>query len=84
MLGIHVVPASMVHAQIDAAFATCPIDAVKIGMLATAETVRAVAAALRPHASVPVVLDPVLAASREPRCLMLAGVRRCARSCCRV
>jgi hydroxymethylpyrimidine/phosphomethylpyrimidine kinase len=62
-LGIHVVPAAMVRAQIEAAFATCRIDAVKIGMLATAATVEAVQEALRAHASVPVVLDPVLASS---------------------
>lgn len=63
VLGIHVVPPAMVRAQIHSAFATCPIDAVKIGMLATAETVRAVAEALAPHAQLPVVLDPVLASS---------------------
>jgi hydroxymethylpyrimidine/phosphomethylpyrimidine kinase len=73
VLGIHVVPASMVRAQIDAAFATCPIDAVKIGMLATADTVFAVAEALRRHATVPVVLDPVLSSSSGTALLDAAG-----------
>jgi hydroxymethylpyrimidine/phosphomethylpyrimidine kinase len=63
VLGIHVVPPAMVRDQIAAAFATCPVEAVKIGMLATAATVQAVSQALRPHPTVPVVLDPVLAAS---------------------
>ena len=63
VLGIHVVPPAMVRDQIEAAFATCRIDAVKIGMLATAATVQAVSQGLRAHPAVPVVLDPVLAAS---------------------
>jgi hydroxymethylpyrimidine/phosphomethylpyrimidine kinase len=73
VLGIHVVPAPMVRAQIEAAFATCRIDAVKVGMLANADTVRTVAEALRPHASVPVVLDPVLASSSGTALLDAAG-----------
>ena len=73
VLGIHVVPAAMVHAQIAAAFATGRVAAVKIGMLATADLVQAVAAALRPHPSVPIVLDPVLAASSGTALLDSAG-----------
>ncbi len=59
---VHVVPAEVVHAQIAAAFATARIEAIKIGMLATAATVRAVADAL-PARTPPLVLDPVLASS---------------------
>lgn len=73
VLGVHVVPAAMVHAQITAAFATGRVAAVKIGMLATADNVQAVAAALRPHPAVPVVLDPVLAASSGAALLDAAG-----------
>jgi hydroxymethylpyrimidine/phosphomethylpyrimidine kinase len=63
VLGVHVIPADLLRAQIATAFATCRIDAVKIGMLGTADIVRAVTEALRPHDTVPVVLDPVLASS---------------------
>ncbi len=73
VLGVHVVPAAMVHAQIAAAFASGRVAAVKIGMLATANIVQAVAAALRPHAAVPVVLDPVLASTSGTALLDAAG-----------
>ena len=46
--GIHEVPAAFVVAQIDAVAGDIAIDAVKTGMLATAEIVDAVAAAHRP------------------------------------
>lgn len=58
----HIVPPELVQAQMAAALATCRPGAIKIGMLATAATVLAVAAAL-PSAGPPVVLDPVLASS---------------------
>jgi hydroxymethylpyrimidine/phosphomethylpyrimidine kinase len=60
---VHVVPAPVVEAQLAAAFAGPGVDAVKVGMLASAATVEVVARALRPLAGVPVVVDPVLAAS---------------------
>ena len=56
---VQVLPAELVRAQIAAAFATARIDAIKIGMLATAATVQAVAASL-PAEGPPIVLDPVL------------------------
>ncbi len=56
------VPPAMVGAQIDAVLDDFGADAVKIGMLWSAETVRVVAARLRAHRRVPIVLDPVLAA----------------------
>lgn len=59
---IHLVPPALVRAQIAAALEGGAIGAVKIGMLASAATVRAVAEAL-PAASIPIVLDPVLASS---------------------
>jgi hydroxymethylpyrimidine/phosphomethylpyrimidine kinase len=59
---IHVLPAAMVAAQIDAVAADIRLDAVKTGMLANAAIVEAVAAALvrwrLPH----VVVDPVMVA----------------------
>jgi len=57
------VPARLVAAQIDAVFADIAVDAVKIGMLATAENARAVAQSLQKAGARNVVLDPVLAAS---------------------
>ena len=59
---VHVVPAALVRAQMAAAFATCRIEAIKIGMLATSATVLAVAASL-PERAPPLVLDPELASS---------------------
>ncbi|MFP3939266.1 MAG: bifunctional hydroxymethylpyrimidine kinase/phosphomethylpyrimidine kinase [Thermoanaerobaculia bacterium] len=62
---VHPVPPEMVAAQIDAVFDDLGVDAVKIGMLADAAIVRAVAASLRRWChggSPPVVLDPVMVA----------------------
>ncbi len=68
---IHPVPAGTVVAQIAAATASGPIGAVKIGMLCNAGIVRAVAENLP---DVPVVLDPVLAASSGAALLDEAGL----------
>jgi hydroxymethylpyrimidine/phosphomethylpyrimidine kinase len=59
----HAVPPDMLAAQIAAALATRRVGAVKIGMLGTRLAVQAVAAALPPRDSVPIVLDPVLVSS---------------------
>ena len=59
---IHHVPAGLIKEQIAAAFATRPINAIKIGMLGTAATVEAVAASL-PESIPPMVIDPVLISS---------------------
>ncbi len=60
---IHAVPAQILADQIDAVVEDIGVDAVKIGMLHSAETVRTVAAALRRHALDRVVLDPVMVAT---------------------
>jgi hydroxymethylpyrimidine/phosphomethylpyrimidine kinase len=71
MRAVAAVPPEVVAAQIDAVLDDFGADAVKIGMLWSAETVRVVAARLRAHgaggagrreARIPIVLDPVLAA----------------------
>ncbi len=49
--------------QIEAAFSANNIKAVKIGLLPTIPTIMETAAALRRHPNIPVILDPVLAAS---------------------
>ncbi len=63
LLASHLVPESLVRAQIAAAFATVAVQAVKIGMLASGACVRAVSEGLAAHAHVPLVLDPVLVSS---------------------
>jgi len=59
---VHPVPPEVVAAQIDAVFEDIGVDAVKIGMLANAEIVAAVAERLAVHAPRHVVLDPVMVA----------------------
>jgi hydroxymethylpyrimidine/phosphomethylpyrimidine kinase len=64
VFGIHAVPAEFIATQMDAVFADLDVGAVKIGMLANAPAIAAVAAGLDRHRARNVVLDPVLAASR--------------------
>ncbi|HVG07848.1 MAG TPA: bifunctional hydroxymethylpyrimidine kinase/phosphomethylpyrimidine kinase [Thermoanaerobaculia bacterium] len=59
---VHEVPPEVVAAQIDAVFEDIGVDAVKIGMLASAPIVRAVADRLRFWKPTRVVLDPVMVA----------------------
>ncbi len=66
---VHVPPATFVRAQIDACFADFNIVAVKIGMLANAEVVDAVADALSAHAPSHIVLDPVMVATSGAKLL---------------
>ncbi|MDB5593500.1 MAG: phosphomethylpyrimidine kinase [Hyphomicrobiales bacterium] len=61
--GVHVPPASFLVDQIEAIFADVTVAAVKIGMLANAEIVAAVAACLVRHHPPVIVLDPVLVAT---------------------
>ncbi|MEX6506742.1 hydroxymethylpyrimidine/phosphomethylpyrimidine kinase [Jiella sp. M17.18] len=71
---VHRVPPDIVAAQIAAALSGGQVRGVKVGMLGTADTVAAVADALRPFASqIPVVLDPVLAATSGRALLDDAG-----------
>ena len=66
------VPPEMVAAQIDAVLEDIGADAVKIGMLASAEIIRTVADRLRAHlagTNVPIVLDPVMVAKSGARLL---------------
>jgi len=67
---VEVLPAEMVAAQIDAVVTDIPPDAIKIGMLATAEIVDQVATALRRHGlSANIVLDTVMVAKGGSRLL---------------
>lgn len=60
---IHAVPHQVLTDQIDAVVEDIGVDAVKIGMLHSAETVRTVAAALKRHGLTRIVLDPVMIAT---------------------
>ena len=59
---VHPVPSAFVAAQVADVFRDVRVDAVKIGMIASAEIAEAVADALAPHRTIPVVLDPVMIA----------------------
>jgi hydroxymethylpyrimidine/phosphomethylpyrimidine kinase len=61
--GVHTVPPAFIVEQVRAVAADIGVDAVKIGMLGTAETVAAVAEALDLlPAGTPIVIDPVMVA----------------------
>ncbi|WP_205518116.1 bifunctional hydroxymethylpyrimidine kinase/phosphomethylpyrimidine kinase [Sphingorhabdus sp. Alg239-R122] len=61
---VHGIPTQMVLQQIDAVISDFGIDAVKIGMIGSAETTMAVADKLADIAdSVPIILDPVIVAT---------------------
>lgn len=61
--GIHAVPVDMVRAQIDAVADDLRPDAVKTGMLATVDLVKAVARAIKDRGLANYVLDPVMVAT---------------------
>ena len=63
----HAMPTSLIEAQIDAIMADIGADAVKTGMLPSADIIRCVAERIEYHALAPAVIDPVLVNS--------AGVR---------
>lgn len=66
---VHVPPTAFLRDQIDALFADFRIDAVKLGMLANAEVISAVADALTAHAAPNLVIDPVMVATSGARLL---------------
>jgi hydroxymethylpyrimidine/phosphomethylpyrimidine kinase len=76
VLNIKPLSGRMVRAQLDAAYASAPPAAIKIGMLANAAIVEAVVDWLQalPVPRPPVVLDPVLAASSGARLLSVHGI----------
>jgi hydroxymethylpyrimidine/phosphomethylpyrimidine kinase len=60
---INLIPQEAIRDQIETALSSNRIHAIKIGMLGTKRAVEAVACSLPLRSAVPVVLDPVLAAS---------------------
>lgn len=64
---IHDIPPSIIAAQLDAVLEDLPVDAVKIGMLSSAEIITMVAGRLHAHGVKTIVLDTVmLAKSGDP------------------
>jgi hydroxymethylpyrimidine/phosphomethylpyrimidine kinase len=59
---VHMIPTDIVIAQIDAVVRDIGVDAVKIGMIGSAETAEAVGDYLK-RVSVPIVFDPVMIAT---------------------
>jgi len=72
---IHQVPGDFVAAQLQSLFDDVRIDAVKIGMLGTAEVIEAVVAALKRHRPPYVVLDPVMVATSGDHLLTADAMR---------
>nr|VFJ60231.1 MAG: hydroxymethylpyrimidine/phosphomethylpyrimidine kinase [Candidatus Kentron sp. DK] len=62
ILGIHPVPPAFVSAQIRAVLTDVGADAVKVGMVYSAELMAVIAAELRAHEAKNIVVDPVMAA----------------------
>jgi hydroxymethylpyrimidine/phosphomethylpyrimidine kinase len=60
--GVHLVPPTFVVDQITAIFDDIRVDAVKVGMIASADIARVVADTLRLHMDAPIILDPVMIA----------------------
>jgi len=60
--GIHAVPPAFAVRQLDAIYSDMGADAVKIGMLYSAELIRVVAERLRSYQAKNIVLDPVMVA----------------------
>lgn len=61
--GVHPIPTDMVLAQMDSCIGDIGVDAVKIGMIGSAQTANAVADRLAQLDDVPIIFDPVMVAT---------------------
>jgi hydroxymethylpyrimidine/phosphomethylpyrimidine kinase len=61
--GVHPIPTDMVLAQMESCISDIGVDAVKIGMIGSAQTAAAVADRLAQLEGVPIVFDPVMVAT---------------------
>ncbi|MBF0101146.1 MAG: bifunctional hydroxymethylpyrimidine kinase/phosphomethylpyrimidine kinase [Desulfobacterales bacterium] len=66
---IHAVPLSMIEAQLDAIYSDIHVDAVKIGMLHSAEVIQVIAKQLQHYHASCIVLDPVMVAQTGSKLL---------------
>ena len=69
------IPTSFVKEQVDACFDDIHVNALKTGMLASAETIQLVAQVLEAHPGVPSVIDPVMASSTGHQLLPQEAVK---------
>lgn len=60
---VHDIPAAIIRQQIDVVLDDIGADAIKIGMVGSAEAGEAILDALEPHGDIPLVVDPVLVAT---------------------
>lgn len=71
---VHPVPAEMVIAQIDSVMDDLGVDAIKIGMIGSAQIAHAVADRLQEIRDVPIIFDPVMVATSGARLADVATV----------
>lgn len=62
VFGVHPVPIEMIKQQISLVLEDIGADAIKTGMLHSKEVIEAVAEALAPYSTIPLILDPVMVA----------------------
>ncbi|EXJ58250.1 hypothetical protein A1O7_05675 [Cladophialophora yegresii CBS 114405] len=72
---IHITPPAFVGKQVDACLTDVGCDAVKIGMLASAETIKVVAEALQRHKVSNIITDPVMVSTSGAQLLPGDAVR---------
>ena len=71
---VHPVPVEMVIAQIDSVIDDLGIDAIKIGMIGSAQTAHALADRLQEVRDIPIVFDPVMVATSGARLADVATI----------
>lgn len=74
VIGVEVLPPSMIEKQLDAVFEDIRIDAVKIGMVANQESIHVIANKLRQYQPKIVILDPVMVSTTGSRLLEQSAV----------
>jgi len=75
VLAWRAVPPDLIRLQIEAVLADFSVKAVKTGLLPGPEAILAVVAALKSHANLPLIVDPVIASTSGTRFLSGAGIR---------
>lgn len=73
--GVLPISPAFVQAQIQSVLSDIQVGAIKIGMLATADIISAVASSLRDYSDIPLVLDPVMVATSGDRLLAEDAIR---------